>query len=68
LTVIYSVPPLEENILSYLISKLKDAFNDGNILSLLTQQKPVISFYFFLLFFLVMFLSRPKKINNIIEQ
>jgi hypothetical protein len=68
LTVIYSVPPLEENILSYLISKLKDAFNDGNILSLLTQQKPVTSFYFFLLFFLVMFLSRPKKINNIIEQ
>lgn len=68
LTVIYSVPPLEENILSYLISKLKDAFNDGNVLSLLTQQKPIISFYFFLLFFLTMFLSRPKKINNVIVQ
>lgn len=68
LTVIYSVPPLEENILSYLISKLKDAFNDGNILSLLTQQKPINAFYFFILFLALMFLMRPKNPIKIIEQ
>ncbi len=68
LTVIYSVPPLEENILSYLISKLKNGFNDGNILTLLTQQKPINAFYFFILFIVAMFLMRPKNSNRIIEQ
>ena len=68
LTVIYSVPLLEENILSYLISKLKDGFNDGNILTLLTHQKPINAFYFFIFFLTVMFLLRPKNSNKIIEQ
>jgi hypothetical protein len=68
LTVIYSVPPLEENIVSYLFSKLNDAFNDGNLLTLLTQQKPIISFYFFLFILLVMFIAKPKLRNKVIEQ
>jgi hypothetical protein len=68
LTVIYSVPPLEENILSYLISKLKDGFNDGNVLSMLTQLKPMNAFYFFLLFLVGMFLMKPKQANQITAQ
>jgi hypothetical protein len=68
LTFIYSVPPLEENILSYLISKLKDGFNDGNVLSMLTQLKPMNAFYFFLLFLVGMFLMKPKQANQITAQ
>jgi hypothetical protein len=68
LTVVYSVPPLEENILSYLISKLKDAFNGGNILTLISKQKAIYAFYFFILFLVLMILKRPKNANKIIEQ
>jgi hypothetical protein len=67
LTVIYSVPELSENILSYLLSKLKDAFNDGNVLSLIGHQKPIIAFYMFLIFLLGMFYFRPR-ISKSIEQ
>ncbi len=68
LTVLYSVPPLEQNILSYLLSKLKDGFNDGNILTLLTNQKPVNAFYFFTILLATMFLMKPKSSIKIIEQ
>jgi hypothetical protein len=68
LTVIYSVPPLEENILTYLLSKLKDGFNDGNVLSLLTQQKALHAFYIFLLFLIGMFLMKPINSNKITAQ
>jgi hypothetical protein len=68
LTVIYSVPPLEENILTYLLSKLKDGFNDGNVLSLLTQQKALHAFYIFLLFLIGMFLMKPNNSNKITAQ
>jgi hypothetical protein len=68
LTVIYSVPELEENILSYLLSKLKDDFNDGNILSLMSHQKPFFGFCIFLIFILGMFFFRPKQSEIIIEQ
>ncbi len=68
LTVIYSVPPLEENILSYLLSKLKDGFNEGNVLSMLTQLKPMNAFYFFLLFLFGMFLMKPNNTNKITAQ
>jgi len=61
LTVIYSVPELNENILSYLISKLKDSYNDGNILSLLTHQSALLGFLVFLLLFLLMIFLRPKS-------
>jgi len=68
LTVLYSVPPLEQNILSYLLLKLKDGFNDGNILTLLTNQKPINSFYFFIILLAAMFLMRPKSTIKTIEQ
>jgi hypothetical protein len=51
-----------------LISKLKDGFNDGNVLSMLTQLKPMNAFYFFLLFLVGMFLMKPKQANQITAQ
>lgn len=68
LTVIYSVPELEQNILAYLLSKLKDGFNDGNIVSLITNQKPILAFYMFIFLLLVMLISRPNNTRDIIEQ
>ncbi|HRG59702.1 MAG TPA: hypothetical protein PK323_12150 [Bacteroidia bacterium] len=65
LTVMYSIPELDENILSYLISKLKDAFNDGNILSLITHSNPLYAFYIFIAFFIAMFLFQPKSAKSI---
>lgn len=60
LTVIYSVPELEQNILSYLISKSKEGLNDGNILSLLTHQNALFGFIIFIMLFLGSVLFRPK--------
>jgi len=68
LTVIYSVPPINQNILSYLIAKLKDGFNDGNILTLFTKQKPLYAFIIFVVILALMILSKPKKSNAITAQ
>jgi hypothetical protein len=61
LTVLYSVPELQENILAYLISKRGDAFNDGNLLSLITGQKAVIGFYVMIVFVVLLILTKPKR-------
>ena len=68
LTVLYSVPELDENILSYLISKLKDSFNDGNVFSLLTKQKPFFAFIIFVGLFGLMCTTKPTKSKKITEQ
>ena len=68
LTVIYSVPPLEENILSYLFSKLKDGLNEGNLVCLLFDQKPVNAFYLFMILLLGMVIFKPKASSKIIVQ
>lgn len=65
LTVIYSIPELDENILSYLISKLKDAFNEGNMLSLITHGNPLNAFFVFVALFIAMFLFQPKTFSPI---
>jgi hypothetical protein len=61
LTVLYSVPELQENILTYLISKRNDAYNDGNILSLLSGQSAIHGFYGMIVFVLLIVLTRPKQ-------
>jgi hypothetical protein len=61
LTVIYSIPELNQPVVSYLISKLKDNFNDGNILSLVAKQSPFTAFLVYLLLFVLMVFLRPKK-------
>jgi hypothetical protein len=61
LTVIYSIPELDENILSYLVSKLKDAFNEGNILSMITATSALNAFFIFLILFIVMIFLQPKN-------
>jgi hypothetical protein len=68
LTVIYSVPPINQNILSYLIAKLKDGFNDGNILTLFTKQKPLYAFIIFVVMLAGIMLSKPKKSNAVTAQ
>lgn len=67
LTVIYSVPPLEENILSYLISKLKDAYNEGNLASLLLHQNALVGFVLFVLIFTGMFISKPSRAIHLLR-
>jgi hypothetical protein len=61
LTVLYSVPELQDNILTYLISKSNDAYNDGNMLSLLSGQAAIHGFYGMIVFILLIVFTRPKQ-------
>lgn len=57
LTVLYSIPELDQNVLTYLWTKLNDPLNDGNILSLLFHCNAMTGFVVFAIVFLIWFLS-----------
>lgn len=61
LTVLYSIPELNENILPYLISKLKDGYNAGNAYTLYTQKSALTGFFLFIYLYLLLALLCIKK-------
>ncbi len=67
LTVLYSVPELDENILSYLISKLHDPLNIGNLVTLTTKHSPLLGFVIFIALFVTMMMSSPKRSSELLR-